>query len=161
MQMFKKKNSIVHVSIFIAVLGLGILGLIKIIGTRYMSSTRIESSVLNSVVHLVDKALQNQKSCIVTLTQEKIRHKPRPLTNILSANRFVEFSVGSKLTNNFVFENITVQLLDNSETEELVLLKLVFENSKSNVQQSIMKLFSLKKNGTKFVGCRQIYEIRR
>ena len=159
--MIKKEKSIIYLCVIVGLLGFVILGLIKIIGSRYMSKSRIESSVLDSVVRLIDNTLADPNACLKTFSQTKFNYGPRSIARILSANGYEEFRVGNKLTQDFVIEKITAQYIDKSSREDLILLKLSFKNSKSKKQKSILKLFSMAKSKSKIVGCAQVQELRR
>lgn len=152
--------SIKHIAILMALLGLVVLSVIKMISSRYFISSDSELDSISHIVRHSDKILKKPRACFFSFKRGALKFEPQSIDSIKSENNFPELKLGAKVTLNYVLNKMTVQLLESDKNENLVMLKYNFYNKAKNKTRRYLKTFYVEKAGDSFKKCVQVNEVR-
>lgn len=143
------------ISLILGILGFTSLGMIKFVSSKYSSRSSNEIKALKTFISMAEKTLSKEKACLNTFSSVQISKKSRSLASIKSENNFNELTVGSMVTNNILFYDMSVQLVDRHQQDATVLHKIFFKNTRTGKLIRSFRFFHTKlKPGPKLTECK-------
>lgn len=158
--MNKSKFTIFHVAVFIIILGVCVLGGIKLLSSNFLSLDAKEEAILSRVVGQIQKTVQNPSACKNTITKAINSYSPVTIQDIKSQNNFKEYGIGSKVTNSFTLSSISGQVVDKKKGSRLLILRLGFNRIKSKKSHSFMSFIRVSLKNRKITSCQVIGSMR-
>lgn len=149
------KFSVKEISlIFVLIGGVGLVS-IKLIGSKYHGRVSSEMRAIKSILDLTQKTLSNEKACINTFAQIPLSYSQQSLHSIVSENNYKELKVGSLVSNNYFFGDMSVQVVDRNKDQMTLLHKLSFKNTNNGKLVRIFRFFHTKvETGRTIASCK-------